>query len=67
MSNTICLSDQETQKLVGLSLEAAKRVYQYIRVAVVDNVYQCVTDDMRLDRLNVAIENNIVTRILGYY
>lgn len=60
-------SKQETQNFIGLSVTEVKGLYPHIRVAVVDNVPKCVTDDICLWRLNVSVEKNIVTQILGYY
>lgn len=55
--------------LVGKPLEVVEQAVRadgkYVRVVIKDDVYQMVTSDYNLSRLNVVVKNGIVTAIQG--
>ena len=57
---------QNYGSLIGMTVEEAKQIYRKIRVVKEDGVSLCVTEDFRMDRLNVATSGGIITELVGF-
>lgn len=57
----------DTSVLIGKTLEYAKSKHKDIRVLKQDGQGEDSTDDLDSGRLNVEIENGIITKISGWY
>ena len=60
------------RRLIGLPLEEARRIARNhdgceVRVVKRDGEPLAVTDDLRLDRINVEVQNDVVTRFFGIH
>jgi hypothetical protein len=64
----IMMTIEDFADLIGLTLEDAESVLKtkdmVIRPTQEDGEHLCGTADFRMDRVNVAIKNNIVTSII---
>lgn len=59
--------DYISRAIVGNSIEDARRIYDNIRVVILDGQNLPVTMDYRPERINVEVVDGIVTQVLGYY
>ena len=57
------------EKIVGMDLLLAQDMFQdtWIRVVKKDEQYLAITADYRLDRINVATVNGIITKVEGIF
>lgn len=58
----------DTESLIGKDFsEIQGLVFGGVRAVVIDGVSQCITMNLRRDRLNVEISNGKVVAIKGWY
>ena len=54
------------EKIIGLDLVDAKKIYKKIRVTKKDGEAYFVTADFIEDRLNVEVENGKISNVKGF-
>lgn len=57
--------DEELEKLVGVTVAEARTLGINFRVLIEDGRGTCVTADYRSDRINVHVENGVISKVAG--
>jgi hypothetical protein len=57
---------EKYQCMIGLTVNEAQCIYRKIRVVKTNGVRETTRDDVRLDRLNVAVVNGVISELIGF-
>jgi hypothetical protein len=65
-SNSRSRNIKDYQSLVGMTLEEGKQIYRKMRVIKKDGEILPGTEEIRSDRLNVGIVNDVITEVIAF-